>query len=175
MSEEKGLVIIYTGEGKGKTTAALGLAVRAAGYNKKILVVQFGKNSFSGELKSLKKLNIKIIQGGAGFVKILGDKLPLKEHQKAARETFDTLYKEVTIGKWDLVVADEIIGAAAAGLLAESLVLKLMADKPENSDLVLTGHHVSKKLIEMADLVTEMKVVKHPYQQGILAKKGIDF
>lgn len=175
MNSEKGLVIIYTGEGKGKTTAAVGLAVRAAGYNKKVLIVQFGKNSFSGELKSLKKLKIKIIQGGKGFVKILGDKLRLSDHKKAARETFDILYKEVIKGKWDVVVADEIIGAASAGLLPESLVIKLIQAKSQDLDLVLTGHHASKKLIELSDLVTEMKPVKHPFDKGILAKKGIDF
>lgn len=175
MNEEKGLVILYTGEGKGKTTAAVGLAVRAAGYNKKILIVQFGKNSFSGEIKSLKKLNLKIIQGGKGFVKILGDKLPLSEHKKKALETFNMLYKEVLSGKWDVVVADEIIGAASSGLLPENLVVKLIQAKSRGLNLVLTGHHASKKLIEMADLVTEMKAVKHPFQKGILAKKGIDF
>ncbi|MBI2330136.1 cob(I)yrinic acid a,c-diamide adenosyltransferase [Candidatus Daviesbacteria bacterium] len=175
MNKEKGLVIIYTGEGKGKTTAALGLAMRAAGYDKKILVVQFGKNSFSGELKSLERLKIKIIQGGKGFVKILGDKLPLKEHKEAAKETFDKLYKEVTGGKWDVVVADEIIGAVYSGLFPESLIVKLIKAKAPSLDLILTGHHASRKLIALADLVTEMKQVKHPFQKGILAKKGIDY
>ncbi len=176
MSREKGLVILYTGEGKGKTTAALGLILRAAGYNKKILLVQFGKKWFSGELKSLKLLNnVKVIQGGKGFVKILGDKLPLEEHKKAVQATFGILYKEVSGGKWDVVVADEIVGAASAGLLPEGLVVKLITDKPASLDLVLTGHHASKKIIELADLVTEMQQIKHPYQKGILAKKGIDF
>ncbi len=176
IDSEKGLVIIYTGEGKGKTTAALGLVLRAVGYKRKCLVVQFGKKWFSGEVEGVKKLpGVKFIQGGRGFVKILGDKLPLREHKKAARETFDILYKEVMGGKWNLVVADEIIGAAASGLLPESLVLKLIKDKPGELDLVLTGHHASKKLIGMADLVTEMKEIKHPYKKGILAKKGIDF
>lgn len=173
--QEKGLVILYTGEGKGKTTAALGLVVRAAGYKKKCLIIQFGKNSFSGELTSLKKLKIKIIQGGKGFVGILEDKLPLQEHKKAARETLDKLYKEVTSGKWDVVVADEIVGAASSGLLEESLIVKLIADKPTGLDLILTGHHASKELIQMADLVTEMKPLKHPFDKGILAKKGVDF
>lgn len=175
MEDEKGLVIVYTGEGKGKTTAAMGLVMRAVGYNKKCLIIQFGKNSFSGELKSLKKLKVKIIQGGKGFVKILGDKLPLSAHKKAARETFDILYKEVIGEKWDLVVADEIVGAASSGLLLESLVVKLIKAKLKSLDLVLTGHHASKKLIKLADLVTEMKSVKHPFDKGILAKKGLDF
>ncbi|MBI2040095.1 cob(I)yrinic acid a,c-diamide adenosyltransferase [Candidatus Microgenomates bacterium] len=175
--DEKGLVILYTGEGKGKTTAALGLVLRAVGYNRKCLIVQFGKIWFTGELLGVKKLSpyVKMIQGGKGFVKILGDRLPLSEHKKQARETFDLLYKEVTSGKWDVVVADEIVGAASSGLLPLSYVVKLIKDKPEGLDLVVTGHHASKKLINMADLVTEMREVKHPYQKGILAKKGIDF
>lgn len=176
-NSEKGLVILYTGEGKGKTTAALGLVLRAVGHRRKCLIVQFGKAWFTGEIDGAKKLKpfVKFIQGGKGFVKILGDKLPLKEHKKAAKETFDILYKEVINGKWDVVVADEIIGAASAGLLPEGLVVKLITDKPKGLDLVLTGHHASKKLIQMADLVTEMKLVKHPFEQGILAKKGIDY
>lgn len=176
MNEEKGLVIIYTGEGKGKTTAALGLVLRAVGYKKKCLIVQFGKVWFTGEAEGVKNLpNVKFIQGGKGFVKILGDKLSLSEHKKAARETFDILYKEVLGGKWDVVVADEIIGAVSSGLLPESLVIKLIQAKSQEPDLVLTGHHASKKLIELADLVTEMREVKHPFQKGILAKRGIDF
>src|SRR3989338_6293824 len=128
MSDEKGLVIIYTGEGKGKTTAALGLVLRAVGYKRKCLIVQFGKIWFTGEVEGVKKLAplVKFIQGGKGFVKILGDKLPLKEHKKAAREAFDILYKEVTVGKWDVVVADEIVGVASSGLLSEALVIKLL-------------------------------------------------
>lgn len=174
---EKGLVILYTGEGKGKTTAALGLVIRAVGYKKKCLIVQFGKAWFTGEVEGVKMLapHVKLIQGGKGFVKILGDKLPLKEHKQAARETFERLYKEMVSGKWDVVVADEIIGAVSSGLLPERQVVKLLTAKPQGLDVVLTGHNAPAKLIEMADLVTEMREVKHPYQKGILAKRGIDF
>lgn len=170
-------MILYTGEGKGKTTAALGLVLRAVGYKRKCLIVQFGKMWFTGEIEGVKKLSsfVKLIQGGRGFVKILGDKLPLKEHKKATQLTFERLYKEMVSKKWDVVVADEIVGAVSSGLLPESLAVKLITDKPEGLDLILTGHHAQKKLIEMADLVTEMKEIKHPYQKGILAKKGIDF
>lgn len=173
----RGLVIVYTGEGKGKTTAALGLTLRAAGYQKKVLIIQFGKNSFSGEVEGIKKLHplVKIIQGGKGFVGIQNDKLPLKEHKKTARETFDLLYKEVTSQKWDVVIADEIVGAVYSKILPGFLLMQLIKDKPQNLDLVLTGHHAESKLIKKADLVTEMKQVKHPFEKGILAKKGIDY
>ncbi len=177
MDEGKGLVILYTGEGKGKTTAALGLVLRAVGYKRKCLVVQFGKIWFTGEAEGVKKLApyVRFIQGGKGFVKILGDKLPLAEHKKAAKKTFGILYKEALSNKWDVVVADEIVGAVSSGLLSESLVVKLIKDRPKDLDLVLTGHHAPEKLIKMADLVTEMREIKHPFQKGILAKKGIDF
>ena len=176
-SEEKGLVILYTGEGKGKTTAALGLVLRAAGYNKKCLIVQFGKVWFTGELAGIKKLgpSIKIIQGGKGFLDILGSKVSKAEHKKAADEAFDILYKEVKSQNWDIVVADEIVGAVASNVLALNLAVKLIKDRPLGLDLILTGHHADKKLIKLADLVTEMQEIKHPYQKGILAKKGIDF
>lgn len=177
MQEEKGLVIIYTGEGKGKTTAALGLVLRAAGYNKKCLIIQFGKTWFTGELKGIKKLapNVRIIQGGKGFVGILGDQLAKEEHKKAAQETLDLLYKEVISNKWDIVVADEIIGSVVGNLLEMDRVVKLITDKPQRLDLILTGRYAPQELIDLADLVTEMGEIKHPYQKGITAKKGIDF
>lgn len=177
MGDEKGLVILYTGEGKGKTTAALGLVLRAVGYKRKCLVIQFGKMWFTGELAGVKKLApyVKFIQGGKGFVKILGDKLPLSEHKKAASNTFDILYKEVISDKWDVVVADEIVGAVSSKILSLTKALQLIKHKPYRLDLVLTGHHAKRQLIEAADLVTEMEEIKHPFRKGILAKKGIDF
>lgn len=172
-----GLVILYTGEGKGKTTAALGLVLRAAGYKKKCLIVQFGKVWFTGELVGIKKLSpfVKIIQGGKGFLDILGSKVSKTEHKKAASKAYNILYKEVTSGNWDIVVADEIVGAVSSGILPLTKALQLIDSKPVKMDLVLTGRYASKKLIEKADLVTEMKEIKHPYQKGILAKKGVDF
>ncbi len=174
--QEKGLVIIYTGEGKGKTTAALGLVLRAVGYKKKCLIVQFGKIWFTGELAGVKYLpNVKIIQGGKGFVKILGDRVPLKEHKKAAEDLYNILYKEITSGKWDIIIADEIIGTLKSKILPIQKVVKLITAKPVGLDLILTGHHLPTSLIKYADLVTEMKEVKHPFTRGILAKKGVDF
>lgn len=174
---EKGLVILYTGEGKGKTTAALGLVLRAVGYKKKCLIVQFGKAWFTGELVGIKKLGpyVKIIQGGKGFLGILGSKVSKKDHKKAASEAYQLLYKQVISGKWDMVVADEIVGAVSSGVLGLNQAVKLIKDKPKELDLVLTGHFAPKKLIQMADLVTEMQEIKHPFQKGILAKKGLDF
>src|SRR3989338_6922478 len=128
MNEEKGLVIVYTGEGKGKTTAALGLVLRAVGYKKKCLIVQFGKTWFTGEIEGVKKLApfVKLVQGGLGFVKIFDYHAPFSEHVRVANKTFDYLYKEVVSEKYDVVVADEIIGAVAGKLLKFSQVAKLI-------------------------------------------------
>lgn len=173
----KGLVILYTGEGKGKTTAALGLALRAAGYKKKVLIVQFGKVWFTGELEGIKMLSpyVKIVQGGIGFVKIFNDKAPLSDHQRVAKKTLEYLKKELISGKWDIVIADEIVGAIAGKLLKFASVKDLIKSKPEGVDLIITGHHAKKNLIALADLATEMIPVKHPFEKGFLAKPSIDY
>lgn len=175
--QTKGLVIVYTGEGKGKTTAALGLAIRAAGYKRKVLIIQFGKIWFTGEVEGVKRLKpyVTLIQGGKGFVKIMNDKLPLEEHQKAAQETFQKLKSEVMSDKWDLVIADEIVGAVAAQMILLDDVLSLIKEKPGKLDLVLTGHHAKKELLDAADMATEMTPIKHPFEKGFLAKEGIDY
>lgn len=173
----RGLVLVYTGEGKGKTTAALGLALRAAGYKRKVLIVQFGKIWFTGELEGVKMLApyVKLVQGGLGFVKLFDDNSPFSEHVKAANKTYDLLYEGMVSGKYDVIIADEIVGALAAKLLKFEQVKKLIKDKPEKVDLVLTGHHAKKNLMNLADLVTEMVQVKHPFQKGLLAKPGVDY
>jgi cob(I)alamin adenosyltransferase len=172
-----GLVIVYTGEGKGKTTAAIGLALRAAGYKKKVLIVQFGKVWFTGELEGVKMLSpyVKIVQGGLGFIKILDDQYDIKEHREMAEKTYQLLYTEVTGGKWDVVIADETVGALAGNLLSQKKVIDLIKAKPIKLDLVLTGHHGKPSLFKHADLVTEMVQVKHPFQKGFLAKPGVDY
>lgn len=172
-----GLTIIYTGEGKGKTTASLGLALRAAGYKRKVLIIQFGKTWFTGELEGIKMLKpyVKIIQGGLGFVKIFDDQSDMKDHKKMAQKTYDKLYEEVTSDKWDVVIADEIVGAIAGKLLTQGQVIKLIKDKPKKLDLVLTGHHGKASLFKHADLVTEMMPIKHPFEKGFLAKPGVDY
>lgn len=174
---KKGLVILYTGEGKGKTTAALGLALRAAGYKKKVLIMQFGKVWYTGELDGIKMLSpyVKIVQGGLGFINILDDHSPLSEHIKVSNEVYKKLYEEVASGKWDIVIADEIIGAIYAKLLKQSQVVDLIKAKPKEMDLILTGHHANPSIYKYVDLVTEMLPIKHPFEKGILAKPGIDY
>lgn len=173
----KGLVIVYTGEGKGKTTAALGLALRAAGYKRKVLIVQFGKTWFTGEIEAVKMLSpyVKLIQGGLGFVKMFDDTHKFKDHVKMAQKTFELLVKELGSGKWDVVIADEIVGAIAAKLLQFEQVKRLIKEKSERLDLVLTGHHAKKNLLALADTATEMIPIKHIFEKGFLAKPGVDY
>lgn len=175
--QTKGLVIVYTGEGKGKTTASLGLALRAAGYKRKVLIIQFGKIWFTGELEGVKMLApyVKLIQGGLGFVKLFDDNSPFSEHIKAANKSYDLLYKGMISGKYDVIIADEIVGAVAAKLIKFEQVKILIKDKPSSVDLVLTGHHAKKNLLALADMATEMVAIKHPFEKGFLAKPGIDY
>jgi len=176
--QDRGLVVVYTGNGKGKTTAAMGLALRAAGYGKRVLVLQFVKTWFTGEKGGFEHLpNVEFIQAGKGFYKILGDKLPEDEHVRAARAALELARAKINSGEYDVVVLDEIIGSVTGGLLPVEAVLELVDNKPPRLDLVLTGHRGKElpELLERADLITEMVKVKHPYDSGILAKKSIDY
>lgn len=175
---DRGLVIVYTGGGKGKTTAAMGLALRAAGYGRRVLVLQFVKVWFTGEKGGFEHLpNVEFVQAGKGFYKILGDKLPEEEHVAAARAALALARNKVMSGDYDVVVLDEIIGSVTGGLLELAPVLELVDGRPRDLDLVLTGHRGFElpELMARADLITEMRKVKHPYDQKILAKKTIDY
>ena len=175
---QKGLVIVYTGGGKGKTSAALGLVLRAVGYNHKVCMVQFVKGSWHyGELDSAKRLapEFEMITAGKGFVGILDDKSPREEHVKAANDTLMISREKILSGKYNVVILDEINYAVQLELLKLDDVINLIKSKPAELDLVLTGDHAAKEVIDLADLVTEMKEIKHPFKSGIKAKKGIDF
>ena len=175
---QKGLVIVYTGGGKGKTSAALGLVLRAVGYNHTVCMVQFVKGSWHyGELDSAKRLapEFELITAGKGFVGILDDKSPREDHVKAANDTLEISKEKIMSGKFDVVILDEINYALQLELLNLNDVIDLIKSKPSELDLVLTGNHAAKEVIELADLVTEMKEIKHPFKSGIKAKKGIDF
>ncbi len=175
---EKGLVIVYTGGGKGKTSAALGLVLRAVGYNHKVCMVQFVKGSWHyGELDSVKRLapEFEMVTAGKGFVGILDDKSPREEHVKAANDTLAISREKIMSGKFDVVILDEINYAIQLELLKLDDVIDMIKSKPAELDLVLTGDHATKEVIDLADLVTEMKEIKHPFKSGIKAKKGIDF
>ncbi len=172
-----GLTIIYIGDGKGKTSAAAGLAIRAAGTNFRVLYLQFVKGDWpSGEreiLSALPSVTVKLM--GRGFVGILGDRKPIAEHIKAAKNAMAESIKALKSKKYDLVILDEAISAIESDLLTVDDVVKIIKSKPRAIHLCLTGHKRIKKLIDLADLVTEMKMIKHPYYKGILAQRGIDY
>lgn len=181
-----GLIIIYIGAGKGKTTAAVGLAVRAAGAGKKVLFTQFVKASkaaASGEwplsseigiLKTIPNITVEVL--GKGFVGILGDQKKHEEHKAAAAEGLKFLRQKIEKGKYDVVIADELISALELGLLTVEEAKSLFKiSRKKLTALVLTGHNKYNELLEEADLVTEMKMIKHPYYKGRLAERGIDF
>lgn len=173
-----GLVIVYTGNGKGKTTAALGLAMRAVGYEHKVCMLQFIKGSWHyGEMDSSKKLepNFELIAVGKGFVGILDDNSPREEHEKYAAEAVRICREKIFSEKYDVIILDEVNYAITLGLIDVQEIIKIIKEKPSDLDLVLTGRDVKEEIVELADLVTEMKEIKHPFKSGIKAKKGIDF
>lgn len=176
--EKKGLIIVHTGEGKGKTTAALGLAIRAWGDGLRILILQFIKGGWKyGEMETIEKLaklegRIELRRLGKGFQRQADDKA---EHIKAAQEALSEARLEMKSGSYDMIILDEINYAVKFGLLTIDEVMELLNDKPEHLHLVLTGRDARPELVETADLVTEMKQIKHPFQQGIKAQQGIEF
>jgi cob(I)alamin adenosyltransferase len=179
-----GLILIYIGNGKGKTTAAVGLAVRAAGAGKKVLFTQFVKSSNatnkgewpeSSEISMLRNIGVTVKIFGRGFVGILGDLKNKSEHVNAARKGLDWIKKEIIEKKYDTIVADELVSAIELGLLKTEEVRGLYDLKRNFKALALTGHKKYNDLVSKADLVTEMKMVKHPYYKGVIAQRGIDF
>jgi len=176
--EEDGLTIVYTGKGKGKTTAALGIALRAAGYEKKTCMIQFIKGSWHyGEMDSSKKLEpeFEMVAIGKGFVGIIDDNSPKEDHEQVAKEAIKISNERIQSGNYDIVILDEINYAVNLNLISVEEVLNIVKTKPKGLDLILTGNYAKKEVIEIADLVTEMREIKHPFQKGIKAKKGIDF
>ncbi len=171
---ERGLVQVYTGTGKGKTTAALGLAIRAAGHGLRVFIAQFMKGANYGELNTLARIsNISVKQFGQAHW-VLPEHIT-EDDRKAAREGFDEARAAVLSGRYDVVVLDEINVATAWDLVPLEWLLDLIRDKPRNVELVLTGRLARQEIIEAADLVTEMVQIKHPFEKGISARQGIEF
>ena len=173
-----GEVIVYTGGGKGKTTASLGLALRAIGYHKKVCMIQFIKGTwFTGEINAVKRLSpeFELVRAGKGFIKILDDKSPFSLHKKAATEAIQIARDKISSEKYDIVILDEINYALHGKLVMLKDVLSLIRTRPKKTTLILTGNYAHPKIIKLADLATEMRKIKHPYDKGLLAKPGIDF
>jgi cob(I)alamin adenosyltransferase len=171
----KGLVQIFTGNGKGKTTAALGAILRAAGHGLKISVIFFIKgDSSGGEYISLSRFpNVEVTSFGLRQFIYKGDVNPAEKKQAIA--ALSAAREAIVSGRYDLVVLDEINVAVYFKLLEVDEVIRLIKDKPPHVELILTGRNADKRLIEIADLVTEMVNIKHPFDKGIKARKGIEY
>ena len=175
---ETGLVIVFTGDGKGKTTAAIGMAVRASGHKMYVSVVQFIKSpAAAGEARAMERLTpeLDFISLGKGFVIGAPGSSTHAGHRSAAAEALQLARQRMHAGSWDLLILDEINNAVHLGLLDLADVIQLVKSKPAKLHLVLTGRNAHPDLIAAADLVTEMRNIKHPYDQGVPAQRGIDF
>jgi len=169
------LVQVYTGNGKGKTSAAFGAALRAVGRGLKVYVIQFIKGGFDyGELYSIKSLpNLKLAAFGRG--RFITETRPPEEDIKLTREGFELARKVVSSGEYDMVVLDEINVALHLKMISADDVIQLVRNKPKHVELILTGRNAPAEIVEVADLVTEMKEIKHPYADGVPPRKGIEY
>jgi cob(I)alamin adenosyltransferase len=174
MSDEKGIVMLFTGDGKGKTTAAIGAAVRAAGHGASVLVIQFMKGRLYGELAAVKKMdNIAIEQYGRD--EFVDPKEPEKIDIELAEKGWARVIEAASAEPPSLLVLDEINVAVSFGLIQLDTVLDFVRNRPEGMDLILTGRYAHPELIEIADTVTEMREIKHHYNAGVQMRKGIEY
>jgi cob(I)alamin adenosyltransferase len=173
----RGLIIVNTGPGKGKTTAAMGTALRAVGQGMRVLMLQFLKGSWHyGELDAVKAFGDKFIlkQMGRGFVKV-GVEKPDPEDVRLVEEAWAEAEKAIHSGDWDLVVLDEINYAISYGMLDPAKVVVALQKKPEMVHVILTGRNAHPTIVELADTVTEMRQIKHAYEKGVTAQRGIEY
>lgn len=177
--------MIYWGYGKGKSTAAIGLALRALGQGQRVLFMQFMKGGAeagweTGEEKMFQKLQekgekVEFHVAGKGWVKIMGDKKPIEDHEQAAREGLAFARDQVLGSSFQVVILDEVLSAVDSALLSVDDIKALIAAKPPEVHLLMTGHNEYPELAEIADLVTKFEKIKHPFDKGILAQRGVDF
>jgi cob(I)alamin adenosyltransferase len=175
---QKGLVIVFTGNGKGKTSAALGVALRSCGHHMHVSLVHFIKtSSVSGEERAAERLRpeLEIVSFGRGFVKQMGDNLPFAEHQRAAADALAAARQRISSNFWDVVILDEINNAVSLGLLDVRELLDLLTRRPPRLHVILTGRDAHPDIIALADMVTEMNDIKHPFESGLPAQQGIDY
>ncbi|HVP44243.1 MAG TPA: cob(I)yrinic acid a,c-diamide adenosyltransferase [Terriglobales bacterium] len=173
----RGLIIVNTGPGKGKTTAAMGTALRAVGSGMKVLMLQFLKGSWHyGELDAVKAFgdNFVMKQMGRGFVKVGGAETD-PEDIKMVEEAWNEARAAILSGQWDLVILDEINYAIGYKMLDPAKVAETLKQKPEAVHVILTGRNAHPSIVEIADTVTEMKQVKHAYEKGVMAQRGIEY
>ena len=173
----RGLIIVNTGPGKGKTTAAMGTALRAVGNGMRVLMLQFLKGSWHyGELDAVKAFgeNFVMKQMGRGFVKV-GTEKPDPEDVRMVEDAWTEAERAIQSGDWDVVILDEINYAISYGMLDSAKVAAALKLKPEMVHVILTGRNAHPTIVELADTVTEMRQVKHAYEKGVLAQRGIEY
>ncbi|MDP2752825.1 MAG: cob(I)yrinic acid a,c-diamide adenosyltransferase [Nitrospirota bacterium] len=176
--EKVGLIIVITGHGKGKTTSALGIALRAVGYGMKVCIIEFIKGDmYSGEIDGIKRLspNVELHLTGKGFCGIEGNPYPYKEHRANAQDALKLAKEKMLSKKFDILILDEINNALQLKLVDLPQVLELIENKPLLMHLILTGRGAHPEVIKRAHTVTEMKEIKHAFRQGIEPQKGIDY
>jgi cob(I)alamin adenosyltransferase len=176
--EKVGLVVVITGHGKGKTTSALGIALRAAGHNMRVCIIEFMKGDmYSGEIDGVKRLspNVELHLTGKGFCGIRGNPYPFKEHRANAQDAMKLVMEKMLSRNYDVLILDEINNALKLKLVDLPQVLEIIENKPPLMHLVLTGRDAHPEVIERAHTVTEMREIKHAYRQGIEPQKGIDY
>jgi len=174
----QGLVVVITGNGKGKTTSALGMALRACGHGMKVCIIQFMKGDlYAGEWDGVKQMNcdIELIATGKGFCGIQGNPYPWSEHRANAQDAIDLAGEKLVAGAYDLLILDEINNALKLKLVDLEQVLDLLQNKPRLLHLVLTGRDAHPQVIELADTVSEVREIKHAYRQKIEPQPGIDY
>ncbi len=173
----KGLIHVYTGEGKGKTTAAIGLAVRAASHGKNVLILQFLKSRTknSGEIITAKKTGIKVIKFKDQTSPLFDPDAKLPKLRSSIKKAIALSIKEIKSNLYDLIIMDEFNNLLGIGLANMEDVKKIIKEKPEKLELVFTGRGAPKELIEIVDYVTEMRMIRHPFNKGVKARKGIEF
>jgi cob(I)alamin adenosyltransferase len=178
LEKEIGIVQVITGDGRGKTTSAIGTAVRAAGYRKKVMILQFIKGDWHyGELDGLAMLApyIEIEKCGVGFYKIMGDDKPEELHRKAADAGVARAKETIHSGDYHLVILDEINNAIHDGLVDPAAIIDILSSRPADVHVILTGRNAKEEIMEIADMVSEISDIKHPYKKGIMAQKGFDY
>jgi len=184
LKEKDSLVIVYTGDGKGKTTAALGLMDRALGHRSKVAFIQFIKqwgvseHVFLRDIEPLFRDQLYVYKGGKGFYEageLSAPNVSEEEHHKAAQDTYDEALAATTSGEYDLVICDEINNAVHDGLVTQKALGELITGRATATSLCLTGRDFPEELLGIVDLATEMRKIKHPYDVGFIATKGIDF
>ena len=173
----KGLVVVITGNGKGKTTSALGMALRACGHGLRVCIIQFMKGDlYAGEWDGIKQLRgVELISTGKGFCGIQGNPYPFEEHRANAQEAIRLVKEKIASGDFDILIMDEINNSLHLKLVDLDQVLEILRDKPPLMHLILTGRDAHPRIIELADTVSEVREIKHAYRKDIEPQPGIDY